>query len=584
MSTTSIVYYVLTIIMSDIIDKNLFLDTSTIYKLSLTSKEMKDIFYNLPIQICLNKNDNAIFDSLNNATINYCIVSLDLRSLQSDKFKKILGVQGLCTSLTELNLSKNYYFKIEDVKILLEVPVPWSLLIKLDLSKNNIGPKGTEIISQKFAEFNNLQLTHLNLSDNGIKSEGVISLSRFINHCINLKELDLSCNHIQKEAAERLASAFTECTKLTNLNLSYNRLETKGTQIVINAIRKFSTLTHLNLCNNLCNNFCIDFEGEDSLRKLTHLNLSGNYIGSEGAKMLSRMLANNEVLTYLNLYANNIGTEGTESLTRAILFNLTHLDLSLNNIRSEGATSLAEMLKQCDKPLLSHLNLATNRLGSKGAIKLVSELEKCPSLTYLNFSGIQLGLEGAKGLSRMFSQNNPILSYLNLSYNKIGPKGAASIAKMISNCTLLKHLHLKSNGFGPKGVKSLLPMIKKCSLLFELDLSNNDIRSEGVKSLVPIIENCSLSKLVLSNNDIRSEGAIYLAEIKWKNLLHLDLACNSIEQKGGESIIKMLRECRTLLNLEFYGNNFSDNEALFRLAGEDFCSHIIRANVYRRIV
>ena len=77
MLTTVIIYDAFPIILAIIIDNNKFLDTSTINKLSGTSKEMNNILVNLPTQICLRKSfidDNAILDSLINATIKYRIV------------------------------------------------------------------------------------------------------------------------------------------------------------------------------------------------------------------------------------------------------------------------------------------------------------------------------------------------------------------------------------------------------------------------------------------------------------------------------------------------------------------------------
>jgi Ran GTPase-activating protein (RanGAP) involved in mRNA processing and transport len=103
--------------------------TSTIYKLSGTSK-----------QICLRKSfidDNAILDSLKNATIKYRIVALNLSDKQigPDGAKSLAGVLPQCKSLTHLNLRYNQIGDTE-TKRLTEVLAQYSTLTQLDLRYN----------------------------------------------------------------------------------------------------------------------------------------------------------------------------------------------------------------------------------------------------------------------------------------------------------------------------------------------------------------------------------------------------------------------------------------------------------------
>jgi Leucine-rich repeat (LRR) protein len=171
--------------MSDIIDKNLFLDTSTIYKLSRTSKEMFTILDKLPIQVSLrNSFDKNFLTSLENLTNKYSIVALNL------EFKEIkLGFKSL-----------------------IEVPGLWSSLTRLDLSHNYIGSIGVK----SFEQLSLLSLTRLDLNYNAIGSKGANNLG-VLGKCHNIAYLDLSNNYIGPDGAESLTGVLKKFTALTIL-------------------------------------------------------------------------------------------------------------------------------------------------------------------------------------------------------------------------------------------------------------------------------------------------------------------------------------------------------------------------------
>src|SRR5262249_27880187 len=77
-----------------------------------------------------------------------------------------------------------------------------------------------------------------------------------------------------------------------------------------------------------------------TLSDLTVLNLSGNYIGAEGAKAIAASLPG---LTSLNLGNNNISAEGAKVIA-ASLTGLTSLGLESNNIGTDGAKAIAASL------------------------------------------------------------------------------------------------------------------------------------------------------------------------------------------------------------------------------------------------
>ena len=69
-----------------------------------------------------------------------------------------------------------------------------SNLLKLNISKNKIGDKGIEILSQALP-FNRSKLTHLNLSDCGIEYPGLIKLFDSLKQNFSLNTLIVDNNY-----------------------------------------------------------------------------------------------------------------------------------------------------------------------------------------------------------------------------------------------------------------------------------------------------------------------------------------------------------------------------------------------------
>ncbi|KAL0236495.1 hypothetical protein GEMRC1_003077 [Eukaryota sp. GEM-RC1] len=80
---------------------------------------------------------------------------------------------------------------------------------------------------------------------------------------------------------------------------------------------------------------------------ITSINLSGAFIGDEGAVALATMLKVNSTISSVDLSSNSIGDEGAVALATMLKNNSTisSVDLSSNSIGDEGVISLSETLK-----------------------------------------------------------------------------------------------------------------------------------------------------------------------------------------------------------------------------------------------
>ncbi|XP_078381804.1 uncharacterized protein LOC144664463 isoform X9 [Oculina patagonica] len=322
-----------------------------------------------------------------------------------------------CT-LTHLNL---HFSWIQDkgATALAQALLSNCTLTHLSLPKNWITDLGAEAFATAL-QFN-YRLKFLNLSGNQIGNRGVMALAKGLESnitltCLNLhgqyerrKAFDVPRKLISESGASSLAKALqTNCT-LTYLDLQENAIGDSGATALGKALQSNHWLTHLYLKGNE-----IDDRGAKALAKalqpgaiftqsnpdqqtyaedsgvaevhfsrvkaiqsdgtcstqLTHLDLSGNKISSEGATALADALQSNRVLERLDLSSNKIDCSGAAALAKALRPNriLTHLDLKSNDIGDLGALEFAETLEY--NFTLAVLNLTSNPIGEVGVENL----------------------------------------------------------------------------------------------------------------------------------------------------------------------------------------------------------------------
>ncbi len=201
----------------------------------------------------------------------------------------------------------------------------------------------------------NVNIHHLDISDNNISPGGVITLLNEI-HCLTkLTELYLSNNNIGCDGATALANQLQYLTKLIELDLSLNNIGPSG------AVSLAISLHHLT--------------------ELRTLDLSHNNIGPSGAVSLANTLHHLTELGRLDLSHNNIGPSGAVSLAISLhhLTELRTLYLSHNNIGPSGAVSLANTLHHLTE--LGRLDLSDNNIDLHSAMAVITASKDCPCLS-----------------------------------------------------------------------------------------------------------------------------------------------------------------------------------------------------------
>uniref|UniRef100_A0A2K5DXY4 Leucine rich repeat containing 74A n=1 Tax=Aotus nancymaae TaxID=37293 RepID=A0A2K5DXY4_AOTNA len=238
----------------------------------------------------------------------------------------------------------------------------------VNLNHHGLGPRGTKAIA--IALVSNTTVTKLELEDNGITEEGILSLVEMLQENYYLQEMNISNNQLGLEGA-RIISDFleTNTSSIWNLELSGNDFKEESAAL---------------LCQVLSSNY-----------RIKKLDLSHNQFSDVGGEHLGQMLATNVGLTSLDLSWNHFHTRGAVALCNGLRGNvtLTKLDLSMNGLGNEGALALGEVLRL--NSCLVHLDVSGNDISNEGASKISKGLESNESLKVLKLFLNPISVDGA---------------------------------------------------------------------------------------------------------------------------------------------------------------------------------------------
>ncbi|XP_073719052.1 NACHT, LRR and PYD domains-containing protein 3 isoform X2 [Misgurnus anguillicaudatus] len=426
----------------------------------------------------------------------------------------------------------------------------------------------------------------LKISDN-LSPEKSINLF----HCLNeLGDHSLIHNEIQHHikfrtlngaklsSSQRSAVVFVLLTseqKLDEFNLK-EFVEVEDQDQTLKVLQKLSPVICESRSVQLCD--CkITYEGcvalTSGLRSnpshLTHLDLSHNYLGDLGMKLISDVLKNPECkLEKLELWSCGVMDEGCAALSSALRSNPSHLrylDLSYNiNLGDSGVKMISDVLKNPgwklekirlwgfnfiaegrvalnSNPLhVTKLDLYNNSVGDS-EVKLLSDVLKNPEckLQKLELWRCNITDKGCVALTSALTSNPSHLTHLDLSGNKFRDLGMKLISDLLKNpdCKL-EILRLRSCNITAEGCVALSSALRSNpSHLRELHLSLNKFGDSGVKLISDVLKDpgCKLEKLKLRSCNITDEGCVALTSALTSNpshLTHLDMSYNKLTNSG----------------------------------------------------
>ena len=222
---------------------------------------------------------------------------------------------------------------------------------QLWLYSTGIGEPDCEALCELLKSSHSLQ--RLDIDQNKLSSESVVSIITGLSHNSSLTTLNISNSHFSMANVDSLTSILKDHSKctLTKLDLQDCHINSEGAVELAAALCKNTTLEQLNLSDNPIGEHV---EGVTAVAKmlvenktLTELNLRDCYISNEGAVELAAALWKNSTLKRLHLGRNPIGMEGASSMSDMLQHNTSLEDLHLcdDSVEEEGVHQLINSLK-----------------------------------------------------------------------------------------------------------------------------------------------------------------------------------------------------------------------------------------------
>lgn len=274
--------------------------------------------------------------------------------IETDQLKS-LGLAGIVEPK-----SKKGHNKVTTSQLIADLIEKCTNLSTLDISYCYLNDEDQKILEESFTKNQNLR--HLTLVGNSFsKSFGV---ARGISLITTLKFLDISHCSLTQKSCEILAEALADNWGIIQLNLSDNPIGSDGIITLFQSLLDNNTLTCLNISHVGFDNSAIDsiFNFMQSDHVLDTLDLSRNYAGDDLAFAISDTIESNLTIRKLNISSCRITDEGAIAISLALVNNecLTKLIIEDNFISTAGCYQMVSNLQQNE--CIRYLGVKSNQI------------------------------------------------------------------------------------------------------------------------------------------------------------------------------------------------------------------------------
>lgn len=284
----------------------------------------------------------------------------------------------------------------------------------------------------------------------------------------------------------------------------------------------------------------------------------------EDAEEVAKAITNCENLEYLNLDGNTVGVEAAKVIGNALSGKPEFKRALWNNMFSgRMKTEIPKALEFLGAGIisagatLSELILSDNAFGPVGLAGLETFIRSpsCHSLQILRLNNNGLGIQGAKLLSNALLDaiesskklGKPMaLKVFVAGRNRLENEGAKLLARVFKEMKTLEELSMPMNGIYHQGLSVLTAALSENPNLRVVDLNDNTIGGQkGAVHLASMLSHLKhLRKLNLGDCLLKTSGALVLAEALAKGnnraLEELYLDSNEIKADGGLELVKAL--------------------------------------------
>lgn len=308
----------------------------------ITSKGVNALAHALSINrampsslVYLNLSDNVFKDDINNL-YNYLaqpnsLVHLDLSGTEC-ALETVFGalLRGCTQKLEYLNLSRNVYStkKSKDVLVPPSFKTFFSSTVALkylNMSNVRMPTEALKAMLLGLASNDILAEVSLDLSCNDLRTQGSLVLESCLPGIRCLHSIDLSENNFDQDLAN-IIIAVGRNPSIRHLSIGRNFANMKPKHItrVMDAIvqviqEKDSTLEYLSVADSkLRGELCLVINALGSNQCLTAIDITGNYMGINGAKTLAKALQINSKLQRILWDRNSTPSQGFQDIAYAL--------------------------------------------------------------------------------------------------------------------------------------------------------------------------------------------------------------------------------------------------------------------------
>ncbi|KAK6631755.1 hypothetical protein RUM43_013819 [Polyplax serrata] len=305
--------------------------------------------------------------------------------------------------------------------------------------------------------------------------------------------------------------------EIVALDLPYNEISDCGMSTLANFFKERPIIRYINLmCNNIGPRGIKYFVDLGDIFPLHAFRLTGNNIGDEGGKLLSKLLSTETPLKFLDIMD-----------THQTITGLAHLITSM--MKSRGG---AETLKYIDigRPLPQPYHKVPNT----NIAELVCQLISCNThLEEIHLQQCQFDFRDMEILADGLNANKNLVC-LDLNNNNIGDDGVEFLCQYLKKSPQLECLMIGANNFGNSGAKALsfnLPFSK----IKLLDITNNLITDEGMINIFYTVrKKVTLRALFIWGNKLSQASLVVLQRLFQSKLLdpqHTDIKLYCSDQQ-----------------------------------------------------
>ena len=257
-------------------------------------------------------------------------------------------------------------------------------------------------------------------------------------------------------------------------------------------------------------------------------------LGFNGLCALAQALRVNKSVTKVELGDNNITDVGLTSFFDILSGNdvIKHINLSGNRIGMNGCKVLSRFLKE-KTCRLKQLILSKNRLTDRDVKCILEALCDNESLKLLDLSRNYLTGKSAGLLHQFLTNRNTNLQHLDLSWNTLKAKGCEKVIAGLQHDATLRTLKLSWNGIQDEGAMLMSKFLKDLEVLEELDLLGNGITDKGFSAITNALssQNSSLKVVRLDQNYINHQSNQGTESSHYENL--------GIQIRFNKSVLKL---------------------------------------------